>query len=140
MADFHYEASKHEQIRKMLKELTIPVHRVGYGQLHVGISRIAENQDLRFQKELYPLIATLYGHNSVAPVEAAMRNAITYGWKHGSPEIWSRYFPDARKPPSNKQFITTLADLLYEKIPSRFREGYTDCQEDVNNLLKINEL
>lgn len=100
------------QTSYMLHELGVPVHRVGYPQLCVGIPRFAENKTQSLTKDLYPYIADHFGHFDWRSTEHAMRLAILHAWDHGDPAAWAKYFPGLQKAPSNKLFISTLAEYL----------------------------
>ena len=101
--------SAKEQADRMLQELRIPVHRIGYQQLAMGIPRYREQNMQSLSKELYPWLSRQFGQTSTQAIEHATRESIRYGWEHRAPEVWDLYFPGAIKPPSNKQFIAALA-------------------------------
>lgn len=96
----------------MLHELNIPIHRLGYKQLHLAIPRYAQDDTQSFTKELYPYVAAHWGHSNWQTVEHTIRMAILYAWEHRDPQVWEQYFPNSTRPPSNKQFIVTLAERL----------------------------
>ena len=101
-----------EQTMRMLHELCLPVYRLGYKQLCVGIPHYRENGIQNLSKDLYPWLAEQFDHVSPQAVEHAIREAIRYAWEHRDPEVWAQYFPGSAKQPSNKQFIATLAERL----------------------------
>jgi len=101
-----------EQIRKMLHDLHFQAHRLGYKQLCIGVPYYRENNIQSLSKELYPWLATQFDHITPQAVEHAIREAIRHAWKCRDAEIWEQYFPGAVRPPTNKQFIATLAERL----------------------------
>lgn len=101
-----------EQTGSMLHELGFPAHRIGYKQLCIAIPRYAQDSTQSIIKELYPYIAVIFGYTGWCAVEHAMRCAIHDAWFNCDPDIWEEYFPNSRKPPSNKLFIATLAERL----------------------------
>lgn len=100
------------QVCDMLHELGIAIHRYGYQQLRIGIPQFARDTSQSLDKELYPYISDYLGCSSSSAVERTIRSVIYDAWKHQDPEVWHKYFPDAQKQPSNKEFIATLADRL----------------------------
>ena len=96
----------------ILHELGLPVHRLGYKQLCVAIPLFSENGMLSLTKELYPFIAQQFGCADWRSVEHTIRLAIMYAWENGDRSLWEAYFPYCKKPPSNKQFIATIAEYL----------------------------
>jgi len=73
-----------EQSAQMLQELNLPVHRLGYHNLCIGIPA----------------------------VEHSIREAIRAAYGNRDPQVWERCFPGCRGVPSNKLFIATLAERL----------------------------
>ena len=97
---------------RILLELNIPAHRMGYLQLRIAIPAFATNKQQSLAKELYPHIADAVGCIDCRAVEHAIRRVIKDAWKHRNREIWAYYFPGYLYAPSNKQFIATLAEYL----------------------------
>ena len=104
--ELHWAASR------MLHELGIPIHRIGYKQLCIAIVRFAGNDSQSLTKELYPFIAAQYGYADWHPVEHSIRLVILHAWENRDPGVWYRYFPGLCRQPSNKQFIATIAEFL----------------------------
>ena len=104
--------SPREQTVQLLQELRIPVHRIGYKQLAMGIPQYRAQNMQSLSKELYPWLARQFGRVSPEAVEHATREVIHQGWAHRNPEIWDHYFPGAIRVPTNKQFIATLAEHI----------------------------
>ncbi len=102
---------------QMLRELRIGIHRLGYRQLFIAIPCYAMDDMQSLSKELYPYIAEYFGYSDWHPVEHAIRVAIVDAWEHRDPIVWEYYFPGSKKPPSNKQFIATLAERLKNTPP-----------------------
>lgn len=96
---------------RLLRRFRVPAHREGYKHLCIAIPLFASDRGMSFSKELYPEIAQRLEGSDGRAVEHAIRNAICYAWQNRAPEVWDEYFSDKR-PPSNKCFISTLAELL----------------------------
>lgn len=99
-------------IKQILRELGIPVHRKGYRHLAIAILLYLQDENQSLTKEIYPGVSTAVGCSDWRIIERDTRYAIQYAWEHGDPDIWRLYFPQSRKSPSNKLFISTLAQLL----------------------------
>ena len=106
------ETTATAQVQVMLHALGIAVHRRGYQQLCIGIPLYARDVTQSLTKELYPTIARELGYPDWRSVERAIRSAICDAWGNSRSAVWAVYFPDARKPPSNKEFIATLAERI----------------------------
>lgn len=102
----------HENTKKMLQELGVPVHRVGYKLLCEAIPRYAADDWQAITKELYPSLAKCFGLASGAAAERPIRCAISAAWEIRDPVVWDQYFPRQEKVPTNMVFIATLADRL----------------------------
>lgn len=101
-----------EQVIQMLHELSFPIHRLGYKQLCIGIPRFALDDTQSLSKDLYPFLADYFGVSDWRAVDSTIRDVILTAWETGDTNVWAQYFPSLRKPPSNKQFIATLAERL----------------------------
>ena len=106
----------HEQIRHHLHTLNIPTHLDGYQQLCIALPIFTENPQQRITKELYPLVAQIYGCNDWRSVEQSIRKAIYAAWKHRNNAVWRKYFglsPQGTVAcPTNKAFLCRLAEIL----------------------------
>ena len=107
----------YEPTAKMLHELQISIRRLGYKQLTIAAPCFAMDDRQSLSKELYPYVANYFGYADWHPVEHAIRVAILDAWERRNPEVWEKYFPGMKKPPSNKQFIATLAEQLKNTPP-----------------------
>ena len=111
-----HKASLADQTVVHLHILNFLTHLDGYHQLCVGIPIFAENSNMRLSKELYPAIAKHFGLPDARTVEHSIRKAITSAWNTGNPGVWAKYFPPESlgtlSCPSNKQFISRLAEML----------------------------
>lgn len=83
----------------------------GYRQLCEGIPIYAQNPDMLLSKELYPAIGEIFCLPDCRTVEHSVRKAITDAWSRRDPVIWEKYFPGAREAPTNKAFISKLAEM-----------------------------
>lgn len=110
-----------ENICGLLHELQIGIHRIGYRHLVILIPCYALDVDQSLTKELYPYVAGHFGCSSWQPVEHAVRIAIQDAWERRDVAVWEKYFPGMKKPPSNKQFIATLAERLKKPPPDNGR-------------------
>lgn len=97
---------------RILHELGIPVHRIGYKQLCLAIVHYSQHDIQSLSKELYPAVAAHFGYTDWHPVEHAIRLVICQAWSIRDAELWEQYFTNPVKPPSNKQFIATIAELI----------------------------
>lgn len=94
-----------------LKKLGV-AYREGYDMLRIGIPLFAQDPRQRMVKDLYPAIAAVYREIGAGSVESSIRTGIEKAWEHRDPTVWAEYFPDAKKAPSNKVFISRLAQML----------------------------
>ena len=107
-----YESPDMRTIRRMLLELGIPTYRIGFWQVSVAISLYKKNPTQCVTKELYPNIARQFNCSSWQNVEHTIRNAIRKAWVKRNPIVWDSYFPHTSQIPTNKFFISTLAERL----------------------------
>ena len=105
-------ASHSEQTKAMLLHMQFPVHRNGYKQLCIAVPLFTQDPFQSLTKELYPTIARQLGFTDGKAVERCIRDCILYAYTHRNPKIWEQYFPYTTKAPSNKQFLSTLAEML----------------------------
>ena len=98
--------------KQILLELGFSPHLAGYKQLKCGILQFAldDRQCLTF--ELYPLISQKLNCSGASAIERSIRRSIALAWKNGSQREWEKYFPGYTKPPTNKQFIAVIAELI----------------------------
>ena len=101
-----------EQVLYDLRALRVPISLSGYRCLCVGIPIFALDISQPMCGELYPAIAKALGYMDWRAVEFAIRRAILSAWELRDPAIWDAYFPGSKKPPTNKQFIATLAQRI----------------------------
>lgn len=99
-----------KKISLLLRELSIPVHRLGFKFLRVAILVYLQNEIQTFSKELYPAVMEYFHLSNWHVVENAIREAIADGWEHGNRTVWLKYFPGIAKAPSNAVFIATIAE------------------------------
>ena len=95
----------------ILQELQIPLHRIGYNHLCIAIPAFLRDRNQAMAKELYVSVAVMISSDWRA-VERAIRYAIAYAWKRRDPDVWKKYFPSGKRPPSNKHFIATIAERI----------------------------
>ena len=102
---------KENRIAVRLHSLGFRTHLDGYRQLCVGIPIFAQNPGMLLSKELYPAIAEVFGLPDCRAVEHSIRKAITDAWNRRDSVVWEKYFPGAKAVPTNKAFISKLAEL-----------------------------
>ena len=83
----------------------------GYRQLCVGIPIYAKNPGMLLSKELYPAIGEIFALPDPRTVEHSIRKAIADAWSRREIIVWEKYFPGARTAPTNKAFISRLAEI-----------------------------
>ena len=96
----------------MLHGLRISIHRLGYKCLTIAVPYYAIDNTQSLTKELYPYIAKKLGYSDWYAVERAIRMVILDAWKKQDPAVWDQYFPGQQKVPTNKQFLSVLAEKL----------------------------
>lgn len=101
-----------QQATDHLLRLGISPNETGGRQLRIGIQLFAQDRNQKISKELYPAIAILC-NTTPSGAEIQIRRTITDAWNQRDPECWSEYFPNLRRQPANKLFLSTLAEKLY---------------------------
>ena len=104
--------SQYVSIRNALQILGIPVHRKGYRQLALAVAIFTTDNTQSLTKEIYPAVAKLTGIVDWRLVERDIRTVIQYAWVNRDSTIWRVYFHQLEKVPSNKVFISVLAEML----------------------------
>lgn len=84
----------------------------GYRQLCEGIPIYAQNPGMLMSKELYPAIGEIFSLPDCRTVEHSIRKAVADAWSRRDPVLWEKYFPGATEAPTNKAFISKLAEML----------------------------
>ena len=84
----------------------------GYRQLCEAIPIYAQNPGMLMSKELYPAVSDMVGLPDSRTVEHSIRKAIADAWSRRDPILWGKYFPGATEAPTNKAFISKLAEML----------------------------
>ena len=112
----HRKDNLHQRILYQLKMLGFKPNLNGYQQILIGIPMVMQDMSVAMCKELYPQIAETLGLSSSRSIEHTIRTAIQDAWENGDKDLWQIYFPtpaNRKKPfPSNKQFFTTMANIL----------------------------
>ena len=108
----NFNLTKQEQTIQMLHDLNCPVHRIGYRHLSEAIPYFSQSPSQSLSKAVYPKVAERFGSMDCRAVEHSIRSAILDAWQHRDPVMWRIYFPRAERVPSNKLFISTLAERL----------------------------
>jgi len=97
---------------KHLTILGIPSSEGGGKQLRVGIPLYAQDRTQKMTGQLYPAIAKIC-NSTKGGVERRIRRTIEDAWEHREASSWNEYFPNVRCCPSNRVFISTLAEKLW---------------------------
>ena len=84
----------------------------GYRQLCEAIPIYAQNPGILLSKELYPAVGEIFGLPDSRTVEHSIRKAIADAWSRRDSVLWGKYFPGATEAPTNKAFISKLAEML----------------------------
>ena len=104
-------------ISKMLHDLGMPSHIIGYQDVREAISMVYTNPDIMggITKELYPELASKFD-TTVSRVERAIRHAIEVSWNRGDWDLMEEIFGHSvdidKAKPTNSEFIVTVADKL----------------------------
>ena len=104
--------TQEEQVVQMLRELGVPIHRLGYQQLCIAIPYFRTDSTKTLSKDVYPYVARKSGNISPLAVEHSVREVIHAAYECSNAQVWEKYFPGIQNVPSNKQFIATLAERL----------------------------
>lgn len=105
--------SYQETIAAHLQKLGVP-RRGGYEDLRIGVPLYAQDPTQSMIKEFYPAVAVLRGRDNWQQVEKAIRTVKEYAFSRRDNAVWREYFPHLDRCPTNRQFISALADLLKE--------------------------
>lgn len=104
------------QVAAHLMRLGFDPKKDGFSQLRLAIPIFAQDRAQKICMELYPQVAQTLRYSDGAAVERSIRSAIQKAWTTGDSTIWQQYFPGQpsvlRKPPSNKRFISRIAEIL----------------------------
>ena len=112
MVEVAFSPEPISQISVLLHLLNFHTHLDGYRQLCAGVPILVENPDMRMSKELYPAIAEKLHISDPRSVERSIRKSITDAWSRRNPVVWGRYFPPDNTPPTNKVFVSCLAEHM----------------------------
>lgn len=103
------------QVSNMLLSLGVPTKLRGYGYLREAVLLMMKRPTQSVTKELYPAVAAGCGATA-AQVERSIRSAVKISWQRQEDTTWQMYFPSGdpgnRRPPTNSEMITCLADRL----------------------------
>ena len=105
-------ADRDLQVSTLLHLLNFHTHLDGYRQLCLGIPLFLETPGMLMMKELYPAISRRLEGSDPRAVEHSIRKSIADAWLRRDPAVWNKYFPPKTTPPTNKEFISSLAEHL----------------------------
>ena len=103
---------EYQVIRRILFNLGLPSHRIGYWYLFVAIPTFASDPTQSLTKELYPHVAKLVHCPDWRNIEHAIRTVILHAWINRNQDTWSLYFSESGKCPSNKLFLSVLSQHI----------------------------
>ena len=94
-----------------LHTLRFRTHLDGYRQLCEAIPIYAQTPGILLSKELYPAVGEIFNLPDSRTVEHSIRKAIADAWSRRDPDLWEKYFPGATEAPTNKAFISKMAEI-----------------------------
>ena len=112
---------KQAAISKMLLELGVPAHLLGYELIACAVNLALENKALLRQitKTLYPTVAKKFD-TTASCVERAIRHAIETAWLRGGIDAQIDYFGNSIDPmkgkPTNKEFISAVVKCFMVEV------------------------
>ena len=110
------------QVSNMLLSLGVPTKLRGYGYLREAVLLMVKRPAQSITKELYPAVAANCGATA-AQIERSIRSAVKNSWLRQEDTTWQMYFPTGeagnRRPPTNTEMITCLADRLRLTLTSQ---------------------
>lgn len=116
-----FESDYRKRIERILRELGIGDHLIGYEYLQTAISFVLHSPHMIYNMMtvLYPAVAAEH-KTSVSAVERCMRHAIESGWDRCNWQMQEKYFgsqpdPDRGKP-ANSLFISRVARFVRNEL------------------------
>lgn len=116
------DTEKQAYAGSLLQRLGFPNNLDGFLALKVAIPLLEAEPNQRLSKELYPKVALAIGSCSDLQIEHAIRMAISAAWDKRDAAVWEDFFPGSTvsgKRPSNRRFISALAERLNQYINQR---------------------
>lgn len=104
-----------KRISDILKELRVPVANLGYQYIRTAIRMILQNEDWLYKitgpRGLYNEVAEV--HNSTFNrVERSIRHGIECSFDNADKETLIKYFGQAEKKLTNKNFIAAIVEEI----------------------------
>lgn len=96
---------------KILMDCRIPPHTEGFLYLKIAIPLFHQDQSQLLCKEIYGAIVQIYSLSGWKLVERSIRSAIHAAWELDA-DAFQTLFPGSTEPPTNKAFISRIAQLL----------------------------
>lgn len=109
-----YHSQQEARAAELLNTLNFRTNHDGCQYLCKAIPLLAEDPGQKLSMELYPAVGKLFSR-SAKNIERSIRNAIEVAWANRDDEIWSQYFPNIRKKPTNAHFLSAMAKQLWPK-------------------------
>lgn len=109
-----YHSPQEARTAQLLNTLNFRTNHHGFHYLCKAIPLLAMNPGQKLSMELYPAVAKLFSR-SADNIERSIRNAIEVAWANRDADIWTQYFPNLRKKPTNAHFLAAMAKQLWPK-------------------------
>ena len=111
----HLPKSGHTDLQartgRILMDCRIQPHTEGFLYLKIAIPLFHQDQSQLLCKEIYGAIVQIYSLSGWKLVERSIRSAIHAAWEL-DPDAFQKLFPGITDPPTNKAFISRVAQLL----------------------------
>lgn len=114
------EANTETIVRKVLLELGVPEHLIGYPYLVDAVSMVVRDSSLlrNITKGLYPMVGKKNG-TTPSRAERAIRHAIETGWDRCDMDTATHYFGSTISPskgkPANSEYIARVANVVRQR-------------------------
>lgn len=102
-------------LQKLLKEHSVPDKLDGYTFIYRSLPVLMDEPTACLAEKVYPLVCrnTRFSEDNVA---RSIRTAIEAAWDQRDPAVWEKLFPDCKKRPANRVFLTRLATELKRRM------------------------
>lgn len=104
-------------VRYHLRRLTLSPSK-GLYRMMIILQNFDPKQNPCLFKDFYPELSKQDSITTEA-IDNSIHRTIQLAYDHRNDSIWKEYFPDTSKCPSNKEFLTAIAERIAEKSPSR---------------------
>lgn len=104
-------------VSRLLHSLGVSTLRTGGNYLLLAIPFMSKDPTQCTTKVLYPILAKRF-QRTPGSIERAIRTALLSAWDIRDPAVWSVYFPDATRCPTNNKFLIRMAQALNRLLDS----------------------